>query len=185
MKKKIAILGSTGSIGIETLKIINQNPKKFNVILLSTNNNASKLFKQAKKFKVKNVIITNYQKYLLWKKKFLDNKIKIYYNFTSYEKIFLRKIDYVMSAITGIEGLYPTIKIIKYTKKIAIANKESIICGWKLINKELKKNKTNFIPVDSEHFSLWFGLLNINKNLVDKIYLTASGGPFYKTPLKK
>ena len=89
-----------------------------------------------------------------------------------------------MSAITGIEGLYPTIKIIKYTKKIAIANKRSIICGWKLINKELKKNKTNFIPVDSEHFSLWFGLLNINKNLVDKIYLTASGGPFYKTPLK-
>ena len=85
--KKIAILGSTGSIGIETLKIINQNQKKFNVILLSTNNNASKLFKQAKKFKVK---CYNYKlpKIFIVEKKFLDNKIKIYYNFTSYEKIF-------------------------------------------------------------------------------------------------
>ena len=90
-----------------------------------------------------------------------------------------------MSSITGIDGLKPTLNIIKYSKKIVIANKESIICGWGLINKELKKNKTEFIPVDSEHFSLWFGLRNINTDIVEKIYLTASGGPFFLTPLKK
>ena len=89
-----------------------------------------------------------------------------------------------MSAIVGIKGLNPTYKIIKYTKNIAIANKESIICGWDIISKNLKKNKTNFIPVDSEHFSLWYGLQNINYNSVEKIYLTASGGPFYNEPLK-
>ena len=88
-----------------------------------------------------------------------------------------------MSCITGILGLEPTIKMIKFTKKIAIANKESIICGWNIIKKELKKNKTKFIPVDSEHFSLWFGLKNLNPLNVEKFILTASGGPLYKTPL--
>ena len=90
-----------------------------------------------------------------------------------------------MSSIIGINGLLPTIKSIKYTKKIAIANKESIICAWDFINKELKKNNTEFIPVDSEHFSLWCGLKNIKKNLIDKIFLTASGGPLYKLSLNK
>ena len=78
-----------------------------------------------------------------------------------------------MSSITGIDGLEPTFKIIKYTKKIAIANKESIICGWNLIKKELKKNKTKFIPVDSEHFSIWYGLKNINKKNIEKIYINS------------
>ena len=90
-----------------------------------------------------------------------------------------------MSSITGIDGLIPTIKVIKFTKKIAIANKESIICGWKLIENELKKNKTKFIPVDSEHFSLWVGLNNLKINTVENFFLTASGGPLYKTPLNK
>ena len=75
------------------------------------------------------------------------------------------------------------IKIIKYSKRIAIANKESIICGWNLINKELKKNKTDFIPVDSEHFSLWYGIQNLDINKIEKIFLTASGGPFKNLPL--
>ena len=90
-----------------------------------------------------------------------------------------------MSSIVGIDGLYPTIQVIKFTKKIAIANKESIICGWNLIKNELKKNKTQFIPVDSEHFSLWYGLNNLKTKSLEKIYITASGGPFYKTPLNK
>ena len=90
-----------------------------------------------------------------------------------------------MVSISGIEGLEPTIKIIKYTKKIAIANKESIICGWDLIKDELNKNKTKFIPVDSEHFSIWYALKEINLNLIEKIYLTASGGPFLNKPVKK
>ena len=83
-----------------------------------------------------------------------------------------------MSAISGFYGLKPTIKIIKKTKTIAIANKESIICGWNLINRQLKKYNTKFIPVDSEHFSIWSVIKNINSNLIDQIIITASGGPF-------
>ena len=90
-----------------------------------------------------------------------------------------------MSSITGIQGLKPTIDIIKYSKKIAIANKESIICGWDLIEKNLKKYKTRFIPVDSEHFSIWSALRDIDKSLIEKIYITASGGPFLNRPLNK
>jgi 1-deoxy-D-xylulose-5-phosphate reductoisomerase len=90
-----------------------------------------------------------------------------------------------MSSISGVQGLEPTIEVIKFTKKIAIANKESIICGWNLIQSEIKKNKTEFIPVDSEHFSVWYGLKNYKNTNIENIFLTASGGPFYKTPLKK
>ena len=90
-----------------------------------------------------------------------------------------------MSSISGIQGLKPTIEIIKYTKKIAIANKEAIICGWDLIEKRLNKYKTKFIPVDSEHFSIWYALQDIEKNLIEKIYLTASGGPFLDKSFKK
>ena len=89
-----------------------------------------------------------------------------------------------MSSISGINGLKPTIEIIKYTNKIAIANKEAIICGWDLIEKNLIKHKTQFVPVDSEHFSIWYALKDINKDLVDKIYLTASGGPFLNKSIK-
>jgi len=90
-----------------------------------------------------------------------------------------------MSSISGIQGLKPTMEIIRYTKRIAIANKEAIICGWDLIEKRLNKHKTEFIPVDSEHFSIWYALKNIEKNLIEKIYLTASGGPFLDKTLKK
>ena len=90
-----------------------------------------------------------------------------------------------MSSITGLDGLNPTLKIIKFTKTIAIANKESIICGWNLIHKELVKNKTNFIPVDSEHFSIWYSLKNNQISNINKIYLTASGGPLLNLPLFK
>ena len=88
-----------------------------------------------------------------------------------------------MNSIVGIDGLDPSLRIIKFTKKIAIANKESIICGWNLINNKLKKYKTEFIPVDSEHFSLWYGLQNLDTKSIEKIYITASGGPFKDTPI--
>ena len=183
MNKKIAILGSTGSIGKTTLKILEN--KNFNIILLAANKNYKTLFKQAKKFNVKNIIITNDKSYKILKLKCKKLNIKVFNNFNSFRKIFKKKIDYTMSCITGIDGLIPTINIIKYTKQIAVANKESIICGWKLIQKELKKNKTKFIPVDSEHFSLWYGLQNLNIKNVENIFLTASGGPFYKTPINE
>ena len=180
MKKKIAILGSTGSIGKTLLNIISKDYNNFEVVLLSANTNYKELFKQTKKFNVKNVIINDQESLTKFKNKNKKSKLKIYNNFESMKYIFKQKIDYVMSSIVGVDGLEPTLKIIKYTKKIAIANKESIICAWNLIKKELEKNKTEFIPVDSEHFSLWFGMLDLNKNIIDKVFLTASGGPFYK-----
>ena len=164
MKKKIAILGSTGSIGKSLLSLI-QKDKKIEIILLSANKKSNYLIQQAKKFKVKNLVITNKKSYLkLISNKSIKSRFNIFNNFDCFKKIFKRKIDYTMSAITGIDGLSPTLDIIKHTKNIAIANKESIICGWDLLKKELKKYNTNFIPVDSEHFSIWFELLSNNKN---------------------
>ena len=174
---KIAILGSTGSVGKTTLNIVNNNKKNFKIVLLTANTNIKILFNQAKKFNVKNVII-NKKLNSNWIKIFKRNNINIYNNFENFNKIFNIKLDYVMNAISGMDGLYPTIKIIKHTKKIAIANKESIICGWNLINKELLKNKTSFIPVDSEHFSIFQLMKNQSLNSIKKIILTASGGPF-------
>ena len=184
MKKKIAIFGSTGSIGKTLIKIIREDKKNFEIVLLTANRDYKSLIQQAKKFNVKNLIITDYESFKKIKKKTKNLNIKIFNNFDQLNKILVNKIDYVMSAITGFEGLIPTLKVIKFTKKIAIANKEAIICGWNLINKELKIHKTNFIPVDSEHFSLWYGLKN-NNDKIDKIFLTASGGPFINLPLKK
>ena len=184
MKKKIAILGSTGSIGKTLLKIIEKDKKNFDIFLLTANKDHKTLLKQAINFNVKNLIITNKKNFQILKKNTKNKKINIFNSFNNIKKIFNKKIDYTMSSIVGIEGLNPTHKIIKHTKNIAIANKESIICGWNLINKELKKHNTKFIPVDSEHFSLWYGLKNLDYNTVENIYLTASGGPFYKEPLK-
>ena len=185
MKKKIAILGSTGSIGKTLIEIIRKDKKNFKIVLLSADENYQELLKQAKLFNVRNLIITNKSSYKKIKDKKISDKIKIFNDFESFKKIFQKKIFYTMSSISGIEGLKPTIEIIKYTKNIAIANKEAIICGWNLIEKELKKNKTNFIPVDSEHFSIWYALKGLEKQIIDKIYLTASGGPFLNYPKKK
>ena len=184
MKKKIAILGSTGSIGKTLIQIIKKDKKNFKIELLSANQNYKEVLNQAKIFNVKNIIITDKKSYLRLKKKKLGN-IKIFNNFNSLNVIFKNKIDYVMSSISGIYGLEPTLKIIKHTKKIAIANKEAIICGWHLIKKDIKKFKTSFIPVDSEHFSIFYALQGNNISNVEKIYLTASGGPLNNIPKKK
>ena len=185
--KKIAIFGSTGSIGTSLLNIINKDKKDFQIELLTANKNYKKLIKQTKIFKVKNIIITDNNSFLITTKLLKDTKVNVFKNFNSLNKIFNKnkKIDYTMCAISGFEGLKPTLDIIKYTKTIAIANKESIICGWNLIKINLKKDKTNFIPIDSEHFSIW-SLLNMDKkNNFEKIYITASGGPFRKLPINK
>ena len=183
MKKKIAIFGSTGSIGKTTIDIIKRDKKNFEVILLTSNNNYRDLVKQTKALNVKNLIIKNKKQNL--KKKFKNKKINIYNNFYNLKKIFKKKVDYTMCAISGLQGLYPTLDAIKFTKNIAIANKESLICGWNLIEKKLKKHNTNFIPVDSEHFSIWSLIKNVNKSNIEEIILTASGGPFLNLPLSK
>ena len=182
MKKRIVILGSTSSIGKSLLDIIKKDKNKFKIELLTANTNYKDLINQAKKFNVKNIIITDPNSFKKTKVICKNKKINIFQSFESLKRILPKKVDYVMSAISGIGGLLPTYRIISHTKLIAIANKEAIVCGWPLIKKELKKNKTNFIPVDSEHFSI-FSLLNDDKkNEIEKIYITASGGPFINLP---
>ena len=185
MKKKIAILGSTGSIGKTLIKIISKDKKNFEIILLTAEKNHKELLKQSKLLNVKNLIITNKNSFDFLKKKKLDKKIKIFNNFKCINQIFKKKIDYTMSSISGVKGLYPTLNMVKFTKKIAIANKESIICGWSIIKKELKKYKTDFVPVDSEHFSIWSLIKKDEYKMINKVYITASGGPFLNWPLKK
>ena len=183
--KKIAILGSTGSIGKTTFNIIKKNKKDFEVVLLTTNKKINEIFKQARTLKTKNIIITSKPHYLKAKKNLKKRNLKIFNDLNDLKKIFKKKIDYTMCAISGLEGLKPTIDIIQFTKNIAIANKESLICGWNLIKKKLKKYNTNFIPVDSEHFSIWSLIKNVNKSNIEEIILTASGGPFLNLPITK
>jgi len=185
MKKKIAILGSTGSIGKNLFNIIYTDKKNFDVVLLSAKSNYNLLFRQAQLLNVKNLIITDKKSYFKLLKKVKDKNIKVFNNFDDFDLIFKKKIDYSMISITGIAGLKPTLNLIKFTKKIAIANKEAIICGWDLIKKLLNFYNVKFIPVDSEHFSIWFSNPNLNPSFVDKIYITASGGPFLNYSKKK
>ncbi len=181
MKKKIAILGSTGSIGKTLINILKKNRNEFEILLLTSNTNYKELLKQVKIFKVKNIIINDYKTFLYVKKILKNKKINVYDNFENIKTIFKKKkIDYTMSAVTGFNGLKPTVDIIKFSKKIAIANKESIICGWFLIKRNLKKYNTKFIPIDSEHFSIWSLINNAKNKNLEKIYITASGGPFRK-----
>jgi len=191
MKKKIAILGSTGSIGKILLNTIKKNKKTFKIILLTAHKDYKTLYSQAKKYNVKNLIITNDNSYKILKKKCEKTNIIVYNSYNNFNQIFKKKIDYTMNSIVGFAGLKPTLEVIKFTKKIAIANKESIICGWNLIKKKTILYKTKIIPIDSEHFSIWSSLneFNINYQInlnqtIQNIFITASGGPFRKTPYK-
>tara|TARA_B100000579_G_scaffold428628_1_gene439117 strand:+ start:162 stop:1334 length:1173 start_codon:yes stop_codon:yes gene_type:complete len=181
--KKIAILGSTGSIGKSTINILKKDKKNFDIVLLTTNNNYKEILKQIRDFKVRNIIINNSKNYLILKKKLKNKKINVFNNFDFFNKKFNSKIDLTISAISGLDGLKPTLDIIKFSKKIAIANKESIICAWNLIQKKIKKYKSEFIPIDSEHFSIR-ELLSDKKNNIEEVIITASGGPFLNLPLK-
>ena len=185
MIKKIAILGSTGSIGQTTCEIIKKNKKDFKVILLSTNNNINKIYKQALLFNVKNLIIKNKLKYFKYRKKFERKKIKVFFNDNDLDKIVKKKIDYTMCSVSGLAGLKSTLKAIEFSKSVGIANKESIVCAWNLISKKLRKYNTKFIPIDSEHFSIWTLLQNTKINSVNEVIITASGGPFLNTPMSQ
>jgi len=189
MKKKIAILGSTGSIGKTLLNVLKKKKKFFDVILLTADKDYKTLYNQAKKYRVKNLIITDKICFKILKDKCKKTNINVYNDFDNLNKIFKNKVDYTMNSIVGFAGLKPTLNIIKHTKQIAIANKESIICGWSLIKNISILNKTQIIPVDSEHFSIWSSLNEFDlckQNLNDSIqhlFITASGGPFKNTPV--
>ncbi len=181
MKKKISILGSTGSIGINVLKIIDSDKKLFSINVLMANSNSKKILSQIKKYKPKYFIINNQNIYIKMLKKFKKFKTKIINNYVETSKL---KNDITVSAISGVAGLEPTIFFAKKIKKLLLANKESIICGWRILEKTLRKNHTTLIPIDSEHFSL-MKLLEKEGAEIEKIYLTASGGPFFKKKNKR
>ena len=185
MKKNIAILGSTGSIGQSTLKVIRKDKKNFNVVFLSANNNYKKLIQQAKEFNVRNVLIKNNTYYDYVKNSLKKKKTKVFSGNISINKIVSEKLDYTMSAIVGLAGLQPTIDVIKISKTVAIANKETIICGWEILSKIIKKYKTKILPVDSEHFSIMELTKNISDKEIKEIIITASGGPFLNMPNSK
>lgn len=170
--KSLAILGSTGSIGNSTLRIYKKNKSKFKLISLSANKNIKKLVSQCNKFKPKHIFLINNNAKI-------NNKRFLY--FDDFIKKQKKKIDFVVSGLSGYEALEANIKLLKITKNLLIANKETIICGGKIFLNLAKKNKCNIIPIDSEHHCINLYLKNIkNDKLIDNIYLTASGGPFLK-----
>ena len=185
MKKKVVILGSTGSIGISTLGVLKKNIKKYDVILLTANNNYKKLISQAKEYKAKNVLIYTKTFYNYVKTALKNEKTKVFSNNTPINKIINTKIDYTMSAIVGLAGLQPTIDAIKVSKNVALANKETIICAWDILKKLKKKYKTKIIPVDSEHFSIMELTKNSKDREISELIITASGGPFLNIPNEK
>ena len=179
MNLKISIIGSTGSIGLSALSIVDKRKKDISLHVLAANKNYKIIKKQIIKYKPKYFVITDLNIYEKIKKKFKKKNTKILNNFDFFIKLKKKeKSDVSIIAIPGIAGLEPTLSIIKISKKILIANKESIICGWTLIKNSALKYNAKIIPIDSEHFSL-FQLLKDNKlNEIKKIYITASGGPF-------
>ena len=185
MKMKIAILGSTGSIGKSTLDVIRKDKNFFEVVFLSANNNYKKLIQQAKEFNVKNILIKNQIFHERTERSLKNSKTKVYSGDISITNIISKKLDYTMAAIVGVAGLQPTIDAIKISKTVALANKESIICGWEILSKLIKKYKTKILPVDSEHFSIMELTKDISDEEVEEIIITASGGPFLNTPQNK
>ena len=185
MKMKIAILGSTGSIGKSTLDVIRKDKNFFEVVFLSANNNYKKLIQQAKEFNVKNILIKNQIFHERTERSLKNSKTKVYSGDISLTNIISKKLDYTMAAIVGVAGLQPTIDAIKISKTVALANKESIICGWEILSKLIKKYKTKILPVDSEHFSIMELTKDISYEEVEEIIITASGGPFLNLPQNK
>ena len=179
MKKTISILGSTGSIGLNTLKIVKKKKNIFSVNILVANKNFNLISKQIRQFQPKIFVINDVQVFHRIKKKFNKKKIKIV-NDIDIKKSFFKKTDITIAAIPGIAGLKPTLDLIKKSKKMLIANKESIICGWNLIKKISIKHNTKIIPIDSEHYSIMKLLEKQNPQEIKKIYITASGGPFLR-----
>ncbi|MBD1172124.1 1-deoxy-D-xylulose-5-phosphate reductoisomerase [Pelagibacterales bacterium SAG-MED05] len=184
MKKIVSILGSTGSIGLSSLKIFNKKKKIFKFHILAANKNYKLICKQIKEYKPDFFVVNNLKVLEKVQKKFKSSKVKIIKDI-DIRKNYFKKSDITIAAIPGIAGLKPTVELTKISRKVLIANKESIICGWNLIKKVASKNKTKIIPVDSEHFSIMKLLENQNKDNIKKIYLTASGGPFLNLNISK
>ncbi len=183
MKKIISILGATGSVGQSTFKIIDKKQKEFKINILSANKNFDLISYQIKKYKPNYYIISDPKIFIKIYNRYKKKNTKILNGFNSLKSF--KKSHITVSAIPGIAGLEPTIKMIKYSKKILLANKESIICGWDLIERQALKYKSDIIPIDSEHFSILKLIQNHKISEIEKIYLTASGGPFLNFKLSR
>ena len=178
-KKHIAILGSTGSIGTQALEVIDSHPNKFVVEVLTANNNSKLLIKQAIKYKPNVVVIANRDKYDLVNRELFDLGIKVYTGKEALNEVVENEnIDIVLTALVGYSGLSPTIRAIKSGKSIALANKETLVVAGDLISRLCKENNVDILPVDSEHSAIFQCLSGEHNNYIEKIYLTASGGPF-------
>ncbi len=176
MKTLISILGSTGSVGKNTLEIVSKKKNLLKPFIFSANKNFKLICKQIIEFKPKFFVVNDKKIFLKVSKKFVNSKVKILNNYNDIKLTSGKCIT--VSAIPGIAGLDPILKLIKYSDKVLIANKESIICGWDLIKKEAYKKKTKLIPIDSEHYSILKLLEHQKLEQIEKIYITASGGPF-------
>ncbi len=179
MKKRIAILGSTGSIGTQTLDVIEQNPDHFEVEVLTANNNVDLLVEQARKFKPNMVVVTNECRYDAVREALKDDPVKVFAGREAMNQVVeLDTVDMVMSALVGYAGLIPTLHAIRAGKQIALANKETLVVAGEIITREAVAHKVAVYPVDSEHSAIFQCLAGEHMNEIEKIYLTASGGPF-------
>ena len=177
MKKKISILGSTGSVGLSTLKIIKKKKNYFKPYIFSANKNYKLICKQIIKYKPVYFLVKDEKTFKKIKNKFKKKKVKIINNYDEIKNI-KSNLSTTISAIPGIAGLSPIIKLISLSDKILIANKEAIVCGWNLIKRKARENNTKLIPMDSEHYSILKLIENYKVNQIKKIYITSSGGPF-------
>ena len=178
-KKHVAVLGSTGSVGTQSLEVISAHPERFVVEVLTANNNSDLLISQAKKHKPNVVVITNESKYSEVNNALFDLGIKVFSGENSLEDVVENEnIDVVLTALVGYSGLKPTIRAIKSGKNIALANKETLVVAGDLITKLCKQYGVSIFPVDSEHSAIFQCLVGEHFNPIEKIYLTASGGPF-------
>ena len=178
-KRSIAILGSTGSIGTQTLQVVEEHPDKFEVYAITANTRVDELIQQARKFMPEAVVIADESKYTKLKEALSDLPIKVYGGYESICQIVESKpIDIVVTAMVGFSGLRPTINAIKAGKAIALANKETMVVAGELVNELAMKHQTPILPVDSEHSAIFQCLAGEMHNKVEKLILTASGGPF-------
>jgi len=182
LKKKIAILGSTGSIGIQALEVVQQHPDKFQIEALTAKSNYSLLCKQAIAFDVNTVVIADDKYYKETSERLADTDIKVFSGSSSVSDIVeMEKIDIVINALVGFAGLLPSLRAIEYGKTIALANKESLVVAGEIIMQKIQASKARIIPVDSEHSAIFQCIMGESSKSVKKIILTASGGPFRET----
>jgi 1-deoxy-D-xylulose-5-phosphate reductoisomerase len=178
-KKRIAVIGSTGSIGVQALEVIKQNSDFFEAEVLVAHTNADLLIKQALQFNPNAVVIADESKYAQVKAALQPCDVKVFAGSKAVEQIVeMETIDLVLAAIVGYAGLASTINAIKHRKQIALANKETLVVAGELVTKLARENTVNIYPVDSEHSAIFQCLAGEWENKIEKIYLTASGGPF-------